>query len=163
MKMVIELVFTRDDASTLEHACLLSGRTLELYTKLSDHEAYAVLSHQNSWPGEDIRVPASHHEKRDLVDSASDQEHSGRPVTLHTFTSPKDSDALVVTERGGRWGLPIGAVETATLTRSAVFHPCFEMRSGNSQLALPRLHPVVILWYLLPRGNIRVVADTILV
>jgi hypothetical protein len=122
MTAVIELVFTRDDATTLASACQPAGRTVVSYSQLSNGEAYAILGRVDSWPGKDIRVPASHHEGRDLIISTSDPGSTSRPVRLTMYSNPKNGDALEANERGGYWLAPPQVAHTGTFSRSTVLH-----------------------------------------
>jgi hypothetical protein len=67
-------------------------RTLIAYYRLPNGIAAVVATGIVQGSDEDFVVPASHHQKRSLLISASDPDNSGRPVRFFIGNNPNDGD-----------------------------------------------------------------------
>jgi hypothetical protein len=95
-------------------------RTLIAYYRLPNGIAAVVATGIVQGSDEDFVVPASHHQKRSLLISASDPDNSGRPVRFFIGNNPNDGDCKQIWEFGGYYidgPLPDGI---ATFRRTAV-------------------------------------------
>jgi len=100
---VVELFFTRDDQAVFQAGAAAAARRVLAYARILEEEALAIASHIAGCEFNGLRIPASHHEKRDLVIAATDPDDTGRPVRLTTFNHPKNGEALELWEFGGFW------------------------------------------------------------
>jgi len=88
---VIELLLSKDEEERLVNE-LDGQRTLIAYYRLPNGIAAVVATGIVQGSDEDFVVPASHHQKRSLLISASDPDNSGRPVRFFIGNNPNDGD-----------------------------------------------------------------------
>jgi hypothetical protein len=101
MSTVVEFLFTRDTREGFRKFAVQGGRDVLAYVPLNTGEAFGMATFFFPKKEKDFRIPASHHEKRDLIISASDPKTTGRPVRLTLHKNPKDGDCLMGWEFGG--------------------------------------------------------------
>jgi hypothetical protein len=96
------MFFTREDALAVQwHFAMRGQRSLIDFMPLPNGEHFVVCAHYDRWENRNILMPASHHEKRDLMFSAHDPNGTGRPIRLFLSNNPKDGDYLKGQELGG--------------------------------------------------------------
>lgn len=117
---LVRLILTHDDEAELWAECLNGGRSVVAFSHLSDGRAFALLTETTPYSGRDFRMPASHHETRDLVISSSDPQGTGRPITFTMHNDPGDGDAIEVLEFGAYWEAHNPSASSDTFTRQTV-------------------------------------------
>ena len=122
---IVRLVLTHDNEAQLWAECLKGPRSVVAYSYLSDGRGFALLTEISPFSGNDFRMPASHHETRDLVISSTDPHGTGRPITFTMRNNPGDGDAIEVLEFGAYWEAHDPSATSDTFTRQRVIdrHP----------------------------------------
>jgi hypothetical protein len=100
MATVLEMFFTRECEAELKAAVGSGPRKIIAYTYLPNGEAFCVTRRHATWKGDQLGMPASHHETRDFVFSSQDPQGTGLPLRLIMFKPPKDGDSIVGWEYG---------------------------------------------------------------
>jgi hypothetical protein len=101
MTTFLEFVFTRDKEKEFREFAALGNYHVAAFIPLDIGESFAVCSSVAQQTEKDFRMPASHFEKRDVIISALDLGHTGRPLRLTIFKPPKDGECLLGWEFGG--------------------------------------------------------------
>lgn len=129
---IVRLLMTYESESEVQSACVKATCLLIGYSRLADGRAIALVTHTAEFHADDFRVPASHHEGRDLVVSRRDPSSSGRPVTFRMFRPPPDGDAAEFIEYGAYWEPHTpNAAEPGIFKRAVVFDRA--QASGSEQ------------------------------
>lgn len=111
MATVLEMFFTREPEASLHSALLARGiRKVVAFTKLPNGESFGVVRRHSTWAGDQLGMPASHHEIRDFIFSKDDPNKTGLPIRMVMFLPPKDGDSIVGWEYGG-YPAPAGTWE----------------------------------------------------
>lgn len=118
MSVILECYFTNDTGAAVRSA-ISPARSMLMYVKLPNGEAFCATAFHSEFAGNDFSVPASHGHKEDFVFLREDPEAQGRPIRLAMFDSPKDGDAMFVWEYGGV-KRPNANYNGATLTRNVI-------------------------------------------
>jgi hypothetical protein len=121
---IIEMFFTNEtNASVVRDFASFGERVLVRYDELPNGQSFAIATRSSRCENRELRVPASHHEQRDLLFSSEDPEDTGRPIRITMYEHPNDGDALIACELGGYYVNPEyrAGEALATLARGSIW------------------------------------------
>ena len=81
MSVILECYFTNDTGAAVRSA-ISPARSMLMYVKLPNGEAFCATAFHSEFAGNDFSVPASHGHKEDFVFLREDPEAQGRPIRL---------------------------------------------------------------------------------